>query len=65
MEKSNYKNENIEIKQLNTWYDWLINYILEPMRKIVGDFKDKVVSNFKKTHLKIMVNKSCMREERN
>ena len=35
------------------------------MRKIVGDFKDKVVSNFKKTHLKIMVNKSCMREERN
>ena len=28
----------------NTWYDWLINYIPEPIRKIVGCFKDKVIS---------------------
>ena len=32
---------------INTWYDWLINYILEPIRKIVGGFKDKVASIFK------------------
>ena len=31
----------------NTWYDWLINYIPEPIRKSVGDFKDKIVSLFK------------------
>ena len=28
----------------NTWYDWLINYILEPIRKSAGGFKDKVIS---------------------
>ena len=27
----------------NTWYDWLINYIPEPIRKSVGGFKDKIV----------------------
>ena len=31
----------------NTWYDWLINYIPDPIRKSVGDFKDKIVSLFK------------------
>ena len=31
----------------NTWYDWLINYIPEPIRKSVGGFKDKIVSLFK------------------
>ena len=31
----------------NTWYDWLINYIPEPIRKIVGGFKDTVISLFK------------------
>ena len=31
----------------NTWYDWLINYILEPIRKSVGGFKVKVISPFK------------------
>ena len=31
----------------NTWYDWLINYIPEPIRKRVGGFKDKVISLFK------------------
>ena len=28
----------------NTWYNWLINYIPEHIRKIVGRFKDKTVS---------------------
>ena len=28
----------------NIWYDWLINYIPEPIQKVVGGFKDKVVS---------------------
>ena len=31
----------------NTWYDWLINYIRDPIRKSVGGFKDKFVSLFK------------------
>ena len=34
-------------KKRPTWYDWSINYIPEPIRKIVGSFKDKVVSLFK------------------
>ena len=37
-----------EIKPIkNTCYYWLINYIPEPIRKSVGDFKDKIVSLFK------------------
>ena len=39
-----------EVKKIrpvkNIWYDWLINYIPEPIRKSVGGFKDKVVSHF-------------------
>ena len=31
----------------NTWYDWLINYILESIRKSVGGFQNKIVSLFK------------------
>ena len=31
----------------NTWYDWLINYTSEPIRKSTGGFKDKIVSLFK------------------
>ena len=38
MENSNYKNKNIKEKYLNTEYDWLINYISEPIRKIVRGF---------------------------
>ena len=30
----------------NTWDDWLINYILEPIRKSVSRFKDKSISLF-------------------
>ena len=29
-----------------TWYNWLINYIFQPVTKIVGGFKDKIVSLF-------------------
>ena len=31
----------------HTWYDRKINYIPGTIRKIVGDFKDQVVSLFK------------------
>ena len=31
----------------NTWYDWLINYIPQSIRKSVGGFKDKILSLFK------------------
>ena len=44
MEKSNSKNNNIEKKYSNTWYDLLINYISESISKIVGGFKGKVAS---------------------
>ena len=54
-----------EVKKIrpvkNIWYDWLINYIPEPIRKSVGGFKDKIVILFMKTHL----NKLCVGEERN
>ena len=54
MENSNYKNKNIETKYLNTWYVWLFNYIPEPIRKIVGGFKDEVVGLFKTNAPKII-----------
>ena len=31
----------------NTWYEWLINDILEPIRKSVGGFNDKIGRFFK------------------
>ena len=44
------KFEQQEIKKLKpvkkTWYDWLINYIPKPITKILGGFKDKIVSLF-------------------
>ena len=37
-----------KIRQIkNNWYDWLINYIPELIRKSVGGFKDKILSLFK------------------
>ena len=41
----NYKNENAEKK--NSWYDWLINYISEIGKKLVGSFKEKIGSLLK------------------
>ena len=46
MENSNYKNKNIEEKYSNISYNLIINYISEPITKIVGGFKDKAVSFF-------------------
>ena len=44
------KFEQKEMKKIrtikNTWYDWLINYIPELIRKVISDFKDKIVSLF-------------------
>ena len=31
----------------NTWYNWLIDYIPQLVRKTVGDFKDKILSPFR------------------
>ena len=36
----------------NTCYDWLINYVLEPMRKGLGGFKDKTATFLRQAHLK-------------
>ena len=44
------KFERKEMKKIrpikNTWYDWLINYFPELIRKSVGGLKDKIVSLF-------------------
>ena len=57
--------DKFEVKEMkkikpikNTWYDWLINYSPDP--KIVGGFKDKIVSLLIQTHPITL----CMREER-
>ena len=43
--------EEEEMKEIRLikiiWYDWLINYISEPIRKSVGGFKDQAISLFK------------------
>ena len=31
----------------NTYYDWLVNYIPESIRKSAGSFKDKIIILFK------------------
>ena len=45
------KFEEKEMKKIrpinNTWYDWLINYIPEPIRNSALGFKNKVISPFK------------------
>ena len=45
------KFEQREMKKIrpvkNTWYDCLIDYISEPVRKSVGGFKHKIVCLFK------------------
>ena len=45
------KFEQKEVKKIrpinNTWYDWLVNYIPEPIRKSAAGFKNKVTSLFK------------------
>ena len=35
MENSNYKNKDIEKKYSNTWFDLLVNYISEPISRLV------------------------------
>ena len=46
------KFEEKEVKKIrpfkNTWSDCLNNYVLVPIRKIVGDFEDSYQSFFKK-----------------
>ena len=43
--------EEKEMKKIrpikNTWYNWLINYVPEPIRKSVDGFGDKFISLFK------------------
>ena len=45
MENSNYKNKDI-VKKSRTWYKRLTNYILAPIKKTAGGFKDKVANIF-------------------
>ena len=48
----------------NTWYYWLINYIVETTRKTVV-LKKKLSAFLRQKHLKIMVKKLYMEEKRN
>ena len=34
----------------DAWHDWLINYIPNPIKKIVGGYEGKVLSLFKDKH---------------
>ena len=48
----------------NSWYDRLINYIPEPIAKIVGGFKDKIVSLFITNTPKKSVYKKKMKKKK-
>ena len=37
----------------NTWYDWLINYIPQLIRKSIIALKDKIASLYKSTTLEL------------
>ena len=56
--------EKIEMKKIrpikNTWYDWLINYIPEPIRKSVSALKDKTASLYKSITLEQIVPKQSV-----
>ena len=45
--KSGRKEMNKMRSIKNSWYDWLNNYIPDPIRKTVSCFKVKIVSLFK------------------
>ena len=47
MDKFEQKEMNKISPIKNIWYDWLINYIPEPIRESLGNFKEKIVSLFK------------------
>ena len=61
MEKFEQKEMNKIRLIKNTWYDWLIRYIPEPIRKRVGGFKEKITSLLRQAH----PNKPCMGGEGN
>ena len=42
MEKFEQKEMKKNKRFKNTWHDWLIDYIAEPIRKTLDGFKDKV-----------------------
>ena len=48
------KFEQKEMKQKrptkNTWYDWLINYVPNPIKKTVGVLKTKLQVFLRQTH---------------
>ena len=45
----------------HTWYDWLINYIPEPIKKVLVLEKIKLLVFL----IQIDLNKQCMGQERN
>ena len=59
------KFEEKEMKKIgpikNAWYDWLTNYIPEPITGSVDSFKIKLLVFLRQ----IQLNKQCMEEERN
>ena len=51
MDRFEHKERKKRRQVKNTWYEWLINYIPEFIRKSVGSFKDKFISFFRQMHL--------------
>ena len=47
MDKFEKTNKGGNISKKKTWYNWLINYIHQSMKKKEGDAKDKIMSLFK------------------
>ena len=46
MDKFKQKEMNKIRSIKNTWYNWLVNYVTDPIRKRVASFKNKAVSLF-------------------
>ena len=42
----------------NTWYDWLINYIPQLIRKSISALKDKIASLYKSATLELFKGES-------
>ena len=47
MDRSKKKKMNKKRPKKNNWYDWLINYVPNPIGNALDGFKEKVVTPFK------------------
>ena len=62
LRNQNYKNENSSSK--NSWWNWLINYTPEIVKKTDGDVKD-ITSLLKQTQPRTIVNQESKKLKNN